>query len=83
MLLGKITYTLGVVAHLFHIVKVFSMRQGRPSHLPHIKQQRIPPHFCHLLKTHLKWEEIFKIDRLKCPKSLTSNKKKQKSFPQK
>ena len=53
------------------------------SHLPHIKQQRIPPHLLHLPKTHLKSEEILKIDRLKCPKSLISQKKKQKSFPQK
>ena len=33
--------------------------------------------------SHLKWEEILEIDRLKCPKSLISNKKKQKPFLQK
>ena len=33
--------------------------------------------------SHLKWEEILKIDRLKCPKSLISNGKKLKSFPRK
>ena len=48
------------------------------SHLPHIKQQRIPPHLLHLPKTHLKSEEILKIDRLKCPKSLISQKKETK-----
>ena len=32
---------------------------------------------------HLKWEEILKIDRLKYPKSLISNKNKQKLFLQK
>ena len=31
----------------------------------------------------LKWEEILKIDRLKCPKSFINNEKKLKSFPQK
>ena len=33
--------------------------------------------------SHLKWEEILKNDKLKCPKSFISNKKKQKSFVQK
>ena len=33
--------------------------------------------------SHSKLEETLKIDRLKYPKSLISNKKKQKSFPQK
>ena len=33
--------------------------------------------------SHLKWEEILKIGRLKCPKSFISNNKKLKSFPEK
>ena len=33
--------------------------------------------------SHLKWDEILKIDRLKCPKSFVSNEKKLKSFSQK
>ena len=33
--------------------------------------------------SHLKWEKILKIDRLKCPKSFISNEKKHKLYPQK
>ena len=33
--------------------------------------------------SHLKWEKIIKIDRLKRPNSFISNEKKHKLFPQK
>ena len=33
--------------------------------------------------SHLKWAEILKIDRLKCPESFISNENKLRSFPQK
>ena len=62
------------------------MRKGGPSHLPFApnKTTENTTTFLPFTKnSHLKGEETLKIDRLKCPKSLTSNKKKQKPFPQK
>ena len=50
------------------------------SFAPQKTMENISTFFAFAKKAHLKWEEILKIDRLKCTKSLISNKKKQKSF---
>ena len=48
---------------------------------PHKTTENITIFLTFTKSSHLKWEEMLKIDRLKSPKCLTSNKKKQKSFP--
>ena len=53
------------------------------SFAPHETTENISTFMAFTNNSHLKLEEILEIDRLKCPKSLISNKKKQKSFLQK
>ena len=50
---------------------------------PHKTTENISIFMAFTKNSHLKREKIFKIDRLKFPKSLISNKKKQKSSLQK
>ena len=53
------------------------------SFAPHKTTKNTTTFLAFTINSHLKWEEILKFDRLKCPKSFISNEKKPKSFPQK
>ena len=50
---------------------------------PHKRAENTTTFSVFTKKSNLKWAEILKIDRLKCPKSFISNEKKLKSIPQK
>ena len=53
------------------------------SFAPHKASKNTTTFLAFTKNSHLKWEEILKIDRLNCPKSFIGDEKKLKSFPQK
>ena len=53
------------------------------SFTPHKTTKNTTSFLAFMKNSHLKWEEIFKINLWKCSKSLISNEKKLKLFPQK